>query len=93
MPDENKEYYVKYGQGSAVKIVDEDGTVIDPFEKQLDDLGFTHPNLHRRTDIADPPVDPEALPRDYEFGIYSIYSYKTKKLNYHDEESETSEIP
>lgn len=93
MPDNDKAYYVKYGQGPAVKIVDESGAVIDPFEKQLDDLGFTNPNLHRRTDIIDPPADPEALPRDYEFGIYSIYSYKTKKLNYHDEESETSEIP
>lgn len=88
----DKSLYVKYGQGPAQPVVDSSGTVVDPFEKQLDDLGFTNPNLHRRLDIRDPEL-PQVAPNTYEFGIYGLNSYRTKKINYHDEDSEISEIP
>lgn len=64
-------------------------------DKARDDLGFTHPNLHRRVDPADPPEnEKEVAPRKYTLGVYDkLNSYRTTEIFYHDEESTTCEIP
>ena len=69
-----------YGEGPAV-LTDE-STEIE---------GYTRPDLHRRTD----PVkrDNEVTEREYQLGIYKKNSYRTVNIQYHDEESEESEIP
>lgn len=63
-----------------------------------DELGFTHPNLHRRVDphdppIADNPLNQEVAPRSYQLEIQNVHSYRTTQLNVHDEESIDCEIP
>ncbi len=78
-------YYIEYGQGPAKPA--------DSKDQELDEYGLTNPNLHRRTDILDPPQSPEIVPRQYQFGIYGVHSYKYRRITIHDEESETSEIP
>lgn len=78
--------YPKLGQGPA--------TIADDESLAKDDLGFTHPNLHRRVDASEPnPESGEVSPREYSFGIYGVDSYRTTKVNTHDEESTTCEIP
>lgn len=62
-------------------------------EKQRDDVGFTHPNLHRRVDSKDPADYPEKSPRDYKLSIQGLYSLRTTIKNTHDEESNEEEIP
>lgn len=75
------------GQGPGHFIPD------DGIEKELDDRGFTNPNLHRRIDPKE-PTDPELVaPSNYSLGIYGPHSYRTQTLHTHDEESTTSEIP
>lgn len=56
-----------------------------PEDIEKDEEGITDPNLHRR--IATDTTS------TYTLTIRSKYSYRTTKLNLHDEESETSEIP
>ena len=70
-------------------------TPLTPEEQAKDDLGFTHPNLHRRIDAQDPPEgSKEVQPRKYTLGVYDgINSYRTTQIFYHDEESTTCEIP
>ena len=64
---------------------------LTPEEQAKDDLGFTHPNLHRR---IDPPVGTEERPKKYTLGVYDkIHSYRTVDSSCHDEESTTCEIP
>jgi len=60
-----------------------------------DEHGFTNPNLHRRTDIQAPPAGSEEVsPRDYTIGVYDkIHSTRMTEIHYHDEESETDEVP
>lgn len=67
----------KMGQGSA--------TLADDKALELDENGFTHPNLHQR-------IDPKGN-ASYKTGIYNVNLYRTKTLSTHDEESTTSEIP
>lgn len=63
-----------------------------------DAVGFTDPNLHRRTDPKmhpDPNIedDEEIDARQYNFTISSVNSYRTTRMTVHDEDSETSEVP
>lgn len=83
----NKDEFIRMGQGPS-KIVNP-GSI----EDQKDQHGFTQPNLHRRVDPQEPHDGKETSPREYELGVYGLNSYRTTKINYHDEESETSEIP
>lgn len=58
-----------------------------------DRRGHTNPNLHRRVnpqepDVAENALDQEVAPRDYQFAIEHVYSYRTTTLNTHDEDSE-----
>lgn len=76
------------------------GHVLDPDDPEdakalaKDAAGFTHPNLHRRTDPQDPPEgSSEIAPRDYNFTISGTQSYRTTRISTHDESSETSEVP
>ena len=57
--------------------------------------GFTNPNLHRRVDIQEPsPESGETAPRDYLIGVFDqTNSTRLTEIHYHDEESETCEIP
>ena len=82
------EKYPKLGQGPATKV-SEDAKVVDPEAKAKDDVGFTHPNLHRRIYT---PSD-GSLHHKYELGIEGTCSYRTTETITHDEESTTSEIP
>ena len=61
----------------------------------VDALGYTSPNLHRREDIHEPPQGSnEVAPRNYLIGVFdTIRSTRMTEIHYHDEESETSEIP
>ena len=74
-----------------------EGVAITPLtteEQAKDDLGFTHPNLHRRVDVQQPTDPREVAPRKYTVGVYDkINSYRTTEISYHDEESTTCEIP
>lgn len=83
-----KEKFPKVGQGPATKV-SEDSNVVDAKAKAKDDIGFTHPNLHRR--INTPPDG--TLHHKYELGIQSVDSFRTAEIITHDEESTTSEIP
>lgn len=83
-----KEHYPKIGQGPATKV-SEDATIIDKTAQAKDDVGFTHPNLHRR--IYTPPDG--SINHKYELGIQGVCSYRTTETILHDEESTTSEIP
>lgn len=75
------------GQGPG-HFIPEDG-----IEQELDDRGFTNPNLHRRIDPKQ-PTDPDLVsPNDYSIGIYGVHSHRTVTLHTHDEESDDSEIP
>lgn len=87
MADEYKITPYKTAEGIAV-------TPLTPEEQAKDDLGFTHPNLHRRID-PQPPTDPrEVRERSYTIGVYDkLNSYRTTEISYHDEESTTCEIP
>lgn len=84
----DKDKFVRMGQGPAKLI--ESGSD----EDKKDTHGFTQPNLHRRVDPKEPnSKSNEVSPKEYELGVYGFDSYRTTKINYHDEESETSEIP
>ena len=75
------------GQGPSVPVVP------NSEEAELDELGFTNPNLHRRIDPQD-PVDLDAVsPNSYSIGIYGKHSYRTVTIHVHDEDSTSSEIP
>ncbi len=71
----------KMGQGPA-RETDED-------DIKRDELGFTHPNLHRRI-----YTQPDCTANHkYSIGIYGYNSYRTTEIITHDEESTDSEIP
>lgn len=61
-------------------------------EQKKDDVGFTHPNLHRRITETERET-PEVEPRDYKVIIQGLNSIRTTIKHVHDEESTTSEIP
>ena len=73
--------FTKMGQGPAVLASDEDVA--------RDEVGFTHPNLHRR--IYTPPEG--TSDRVHSLGIYGLNSYRMTEYKLHDEESTDSEIP
>lgn len=79
--------FIRMGQGPATKIES------NSLESTKDEFGYTQPNLHRRVDPQEPNDDTETSPREYKLGVYGLDSYRTTEINYHDEESETSEIP
>lgn len=77
------------GQGPAVRI--SEGSLA----AKNNEHGFTHPDLHRTIDPADPQnaedtiaeADPNELaPRDYSVGIYGVNSYRTTRRVVHTEE-------
>ena len=77
--------FPKVKQGVAVPASAED--------LRRDRRGHTNPNLHRRVnpqepDVAENALDQEVAPRDYQFAIEHVYSYRTTTLNTHDEDSE-----
>lgn len=64
----------------------------DEEDLERDTNGYTNPNLHRRIDPS--LQEGEVAEREYIIGVYdSIHSTRYTKLNYHDEESTTCEIP
>lgn len=78
--------FPKVGQGPAVIASAED--------LQKEEIGFTHPNLHRRIDPQAPAEGSEELkPRDYKLGIYGVNSYRTTAIHCQDDESDTVEVP
>lgn len=79
MPDMN--YTEPMAQGEMVEITDPES-----IEAIRDDVGFTHPNLHRRKTSG-------VTDREYRVGVYGVNSYRYTAYSVHDEESETSEIP
>ena len=72
----------KIGQGPWQPIDDPES-----IEAVRDEVGFTNPNLHRRTsgDIPEGTY--------YNVSIYGFNSYRFTSTIDHDEESTTSEIP
>lgn len=72
--------FPRYGQGPATKT-----------DESSETDGYTHPDLHRRIDPH--KRDDEVSERNYQLGIYSTNSFRTVEIQYHDEESEESEIP
>ena len=85
MPMEN---YPKYAEGYIQPATE--------YDEAMDNLGVTNPNLHRRTDITltQQQIDAgETAPRQYNIGVFNLCSYRTTRINYHDEESTTSEVP
>jgi len=78
--------YPKTGSGPAVPATDAD--------LARDAIGYTNPNLHRRIDPQEPlPESEELAPREYVLAIQTVNSYRTMRINYHDENSQTTEIP
>lgn len=77
------------GQGPA--------KVADSTALAKDATGFTHPNLHRRVDPAEPEASsPEVAARNYSLGIYGLNSHRTTQIYYRRDENELeskSEIP
>lgn len=82
--------YPEIGQGP--------GRLANEEDLARDELGFTHPNLHRRVYPKDPPIaddsrNQELLPRSYDLQIQNVHSYRTTSINTHDEESIDVEVP
>ena len=67
-------------------------TPLNEQEKQKNDVGFTHPDLHRSITITE-RENPEVEPRQYRIRIQGLNSIRTTISSTHDEEPETSEIP
>lgn len=61
-------------------------------EKQKDQIGFTHPNLHRKINPHS-QYKPETAPRGYHLSINGLNSIRTTEIHMHDEESEYEETP
>lgn len=80
----NEKVFIPMGQGPA-RLADADDLIRDA-------NGFTHPYLHRRID-PQPQLEPEVKPRDYGLSIGGNNSFRTTKINTHDENSTTTEIP
>lgn len=74
-------YTMSMAQGDMVEITDPESV-----EAVRDNVGFTHPNLHRRT--TDGVTD-----RTYRVSVHGVNSYRYTEYAVHDEESTTSEIP
>ena len=82
--------YPKTGQGLAYPASDKD--------LKRDELGFTHPNLHRRIDPkpileAKDKRNKEYKEKEYKLNIMNVHSYRTTIPTVHDEETEIDEIP
>ena len=60
---------------------------LTPLEQQRDDVGFTHPNLHRRIDPSQP--EGEYFPRDYELFISGTESNRLTQTFVRDENDNT----
>ena len=91
-------------QGLVKEITEES----DPYEMARDELGFTTPNLHRRTfrfeneeDNIWPPGEPDALtgiapeeykPREYTLSTQGLNSYLSIETTYHEEDDPTQEM-
>lgn len=63
---------------------------------EADESGITNPNLHRRVDLELPDPSTQDNPPhsiSYGFLIIGTDSYRIKYMDYHDEESDESEIP
>ena len=73
------------GQGNA-ELADSEALAKDT-------RGFTNPNLHRRVETNPDIIEGEVSQRVYNLYMTGLYSYRTTKKTYHDEESTTSEIP
>lgn len=81
-------------QGTDVFVQPDTSSLADEDALEKDEIGYTHPNLHRRIDPQEPSPDSgEVAPREYRLNIYGKNSYRTTVINTHDEDSETSEIP
>jgi hypothetical protein len=74
-------YTMPMAQGDMVEITDPESV-----EAVRDNVGFTHPNLHRRT--TDGVTD-----RTYRVSVHGVNSYRYTEYAVHDEESTISEIP
>lgn len=80
--------YPKYADGYAIECDEE--------EIAIENTGYTNPNLHRRivTQLNGAQIEnQETAPRQYMLGVFNLNSYLTTRINYHDEESTTSEVP
>lgn len=87
------EYHPKYLHDGEM-VVPPTSQLADATALAKDEVGFTHPNLHRRIDPQEPtPESGELAPREYSVNICGKNSYRTTTICVHDEDSETSEIP
>ena len=78
--------YLKMAQGPAV--------LANSVDIDHDVAGITYPNLHRRIDNEDTPIeDDEVAPDTYDITVKGVNSYRTTNHTVHDEASTTSEIP
>lgn len=78
---EQMNYTQNMAQGEMTEITDPESV-----EALRDEVGFTHPNLHRRKTSG-------VTDREYHIGVYGVNSYRYTAYDVHDEESETCEIP
>lgn len=56
---------------------------VNALEQKRDDIGFTHPNLHRRIDAKMPENPQEVVPREYRLQINQYNSYRTTHVITH----------
>lgn len=74
------------GQGPVRPLTEE--------ELEKDNIGFTHPNLHRRMETTDTyKGEGELQPRKYTLGLYGVCSIRTTETFIHDEDSQDCETP
>lgn len=66
-------------QGDMTQITDPDSV-----EWKRDEVGFTHPNLHRRVDSEN---------TIYKISVHGLNAYRVEDIQTHDEETELTEIP
>jgi len=78
--------YPKLAQGPA--------TPATPVDKAHDGGGITYPNLHRRIDNENTPLEEgEVKPNTYSVGVSCLDSYRNTEHIVHDEDSTTTEVP
>lgn len=79
-----------YDEESDSLVRDTSARLADEDDLKRDELGYTHPNLHRRIDPQAPDTDNtgEIAPRDYQLGILGVNSYRTTTKHFHDDVAE-----
>lgn len=85
----NEKVFLPVGQGPATLLTEQEA-----LELARDRIGFTHPNLHRRIDnTIEYDVHGVKYPAQYSLELGGVNSYRTTRIEVHEEYNGESETP